>query len=980
MLKASITYRQFSVWLPLVRQLVLLLLSAAVKAQSDIFTHYTTDSRLPGTNVYDICQDQDHFMWFATEFGLSRFDGSAFRNFSVSEGLSGNEILKIYADKKNRIWTAPFNKTISFVLNGVVHNRENDTIVRNIKLKSDVQFMAENDAGDLIVCESDKIHHISHRDEISLIDKGPENEPLHIYAVSKNRHGGFWLVSNSGLYQIKGRMLTKEESYQFYSPHPSTIAISPSYFVFRSSHKNTTLVNLNSGYTKKIPHQDLEHVNYTIINDSMLSVNQNVGCKIYNLHSEQIILMKHYLDGQPTTSVLVDKDGAYWIGTNNNGVFKFQAGVTQEVLIKSQSTVAIDHIFKASQSFLAGATDNTLLKINLEKQSATRCSQIPLKVGIVRLIYGEQLDNDKLLLINSSGITVAKSRTYIPIDSIFGLTPKAVLKEMESTYLIATNKHLLRFDVDKMKISDTLWRNRSTNVLKSGDTLYIGTINGLVVLKSGQNIASDFWPSKVLAGRITDIKKDMYGRIWISSYEYGIVCMDNSGQLTELNKKNGLSSDIIKAIVPYGNKIFLATDKGVNVIQKKGAVFHVKYYDSEDGLNSDFVNCIYPKDDSTLLLGTNKGLSILHLSSKEIPWICKVVLERITINSNAHKKTEQSISILTNDKLQLDFSVVSLRHNKNIVIESLVEGIDSGWRQLSYPQLVANWKDPGDYHIKIRVRNKNGEQSDNLVLHVLVAARFWQTKGFYLLASLAAFGVVFTGVWLYLNNRAKKKTQQLEAEKKYAELENMAFRARMNPHFIFNCLSSIQQFVLEKNVKEANQFISDFSFLIRKSLEFTNKTTINLKEEIEYLSRYLSVEQMRLGEKMEYEVIVDQDLKQANPAIFSMLIQPFVENAIRHGIRHLKMQKGVVRLHFKSRSDSWFEVIIEDNGVGIQRADDLNKANLAKPEGQGLKIIYERINFLNKMYDTKIGFEVGQLDSTNEEQPGTIVKILFPIL
>src|SRR6185369_317688 len=153
-------------------------------------------------------------------------------------------------------------------------------------------------------------------------------------------------------------------------------------------------------------------------------------------------------------------------------------------------------------------------------------------------------------------------------------------------------------------------------------------------------------------------------------------------------------------------------------------------------------------------------------------------------------------------------------------------------------------------------------------------------------------------VYLFYRSRQYKKDKEHRLEKRMYELEIMALKAQMNPHFIFNCLSSIQHHILRADTVNANLYLHKFSTLIRNTLELSSSSDITLEEELKMLNAYLELEKLRMGDRMQYSITVDESIRPAMVRIPSMIIQPYVENSIRHGLSPLQNQPGMASIDF----------------------------------------------------------------------------------
>lgn len=225
----------------------------------------------------------------------------------------------------------------------------------------------------------------------------------------------------------------------------------------------------------------------------------------------------------------------------------------------------------------------------------------------------------------------------------------------------------------------------------------------------------------------------------------------------------------------------------------------------------------------------------------------------------------------------------------------------------------------------------------------------------------------------------RKIQLETEYDKKLTEIELKAIRAQINPHFIFNCLNSIQLFVMQRDYEYAQKYLSDFSYLIRKTLDFSRRNFISLSDEIAYLSTYLGLEKMRFENKMEYEIIVDPAIATAELEIPAMLLQPYVENAVKYGMTNSAHPIGKLFIQFNQIESDMLECLVDDNGIGITRSKTMR--TLPKHhQSSGMEISSNRAELLNKMYNTGIHIDIIDKSENNPGESGTIVRILIPQL
>lgn len=220
--------------------------------------------------------------------------------------------------------------------------------------------------------------------------------------------------------------------------------------------------------------------------------------------------------------------------------------------------------------------------------------------------------------------------------------------------------------------------------------------------------------------------------------------------------------------------------------------------------------------------------------------------------------------------------------------------------------------------------------------------------------SLIAALVILSGLVFFIFRTLKK----VQIKNKKIALQSL--RREMNPHFIFNSLNSVNQFIATNNELEANQYLTKFSKLMRGVMENSAEDFIPFSQELDLLQNYLSLEKTRFTDKFNFEILVDENLNQQNLLIPGMLIQPFLENAIWHGLRY-RTEQGFLKLHFK-KVNQHFKIIIEDNGIGIEESKKQKTIHQKNREGRGMKNTLERIKLLNDLYKKNIQCAVQDSD------------------
>jgi two-component sensor histidine kinase len=304
--------------------------------------------------------------------------------------------------------------------------------------------------------------------------------------------------------------------------------------------------------------------------------------------------------------------------------------------------------------------------------------------------------------------------------------------------------------------------------------------------------------------------------------------------------------------------------------------------------------------------------------------------------------------------------------------------LDNEWKATTEHNLDYRSLPGGDYKLSLYAVNKYGVKSDVLVFDFSIATPFWKAGWFYTLLSVLIIAIVIAG----FNRRNKITRQRLEEknrfQKQFAALEQQALQSQMNPHFIFNCLNSIQQYILTNDKQKANEYLTGFAALIRQTLDISAQQKITVAEEASYLTKYIEMERMRFGDSFSYNITIDHAIRTDYIQIPALLLQPYVENCIRHGIRYKTDGKGEIEISFSLKQGNLC-CIIRDNGIGRKRAAEFKSGQHIEYQSRGMSLTSKRIQLLNTMDENNISVMVQDLKNDDDTPAGTLVEINITI-
>lgn len=552
------------------------------------------------------------------------------------------------------------------------------------------------------------------------------------------------------------------------------------------------------------------------------------------------------------------------------------------------------------------------------------------------------------------------------------------------------------FDIDNSTLSNNMVRC----LFEDGKhRLWIGTQNGINILENPDEdftvIKSSVRKENALSNDwIRTISSDLNGNLWIGTFAGGLNMYDElSDSFLSFNESDGLPDNMVSGILSdENNNIWVSTGRGLAHLDMKNRTF--SNYASSDGLQ-DYqynINSCFVTKGGEFLFGGNSGFTLFKperiktITGNAFP--PKVALTALRIFNreikpgapesalNEHINESEKI-VLDYDQNVLTFEFASLNfiQPEQNSYAYMLDGFEKDWnvvgnqRSATYTNL-----EPGNYVFKVKASNNDGVWSADIKdVRIEILPPFWGTWWFKLLAVMCGVAVTFAVVDI-VRNRIRER---IRVNKIIAELELKALIAQMNPHFIFNCLTSIQELIIVHKQDEAMHYLNQFSRLLRTVLQSSEKNSIPLDEELTLLELYLELESMRFDKQFHYKVSLDNIIDPEDIIIPSFLIQPFVENAIWHGLMHKKGERNLV-VTFTLDSSDILTCKITDNGIGRVEAANFKRRSIKSYQSMGIRIIQERMELMKKQSE---GFDLQIIDETDRSgnAAGTTVVMKIPV-
>jgi len=908
--------------------LFFLLLPTLISAQNfELSTlNLTTLDGLAGNNVYCSMQDNQGYMWFGTDTGVSRYNGRTFENFYTHDGLADNEILRIDKDSKGRIWFSALNGGLSFYHNGAFYNADNHPLLAKNPLIHYYTTFFEDSKGRIwlisrngkVVCLDLNSNEMSFNHEFTGMNFGMIREVNNEVQIFNQRIGQLsvemesLVVKKTQEFTFKGMAKWVSES----NFGASGVLMNEGFMRYYFEHY--TGIQLTSEVTKIVGGPDEM---WFCTNDGVYRVLAED-----NGHSND-----EFLQGMIISHVFKDKEGGHWFTSLGKGVFYAPLLKSQSISKSgSKDLNIISRLYSNNGEFWFGGDGLKFGKIESQGlilgSGSNENGRLMIKDIVEGSSDGRMLFAAEDLLIETDGLEILNMVPFsakaihgwdndrMVVGTSYGLYVLSQ-QQFNTVLTLKPNESTFRRDIKvEFKLEGRLW---ITDIDEFEDGLIIGTLNGLKFLSPDLEL-SNFAENEMSSKRINRVLSfpDKSGFI-IATHGSGIYIY-RSGHWRNIRKEEGLTSDICTSLA-FGNagEIWVGTNKGINQVQLD-SVLEIKPVLKSHGLASEEVYDVVLIGEE-LYAGTSNGLSRINtiewaaFDSKPTIHIKDILSSREKLDTAVHHLSYGQRSI------QFSYEGIDLSSEDRMFYEYRLIGMDSTWttttsEQLSYGALAA-----GNFRLELRSVSALGQSSDLLVWQFSIARPLWQKWWFWTAMTLIVLFVIIYIIRLVIRQNQIKTERELSVKLRIAEAERKALQSQLNPHFIFNALNSIQNMVFNHQPDQAFDYLDKFSKLIRRVLEFSSKSLVSLKDELETLCLYMDLENMRLKDRFDYEIEIDEGINMEN-LIPSLLMQPHVENAIWHGIMPLPSTvRGKIKLEIISSLEG-FGFLITDNGVGRKKS------------------------------------------------------------
>ncbi len=959
--------------------------------------NFTQQGGLPSNEAYCVFRDSKDFIWIATDQGVVRFNGSTMQKFDLPD----NVVFKIREDAKGRIWFFTHTGKLSYFKDEKVWPYQyNDSIMRYSR--------------GLLITDA----YIADNDEITLNAIIDYNYKIRKNGSVERTHDN---VTDEMVIEITepkpGKLFTQKTSFALpYYVNRLTIKR------FDKRHRTYSMAMKElKPYTHCGSSLGNDGVVYTFIGPWLLKLNKDGGFStrempgsILSLYRDSISGLLYcglvkagiyvvdsvlnqvqhlMMGGKSVTSINTDSEGGFWFTTLENGAY-FSG--SRNIFKKHFARIIereTQRIYNYNDRYLLAASSNQLdLLDGKNKKMLLRYDDTEVNDFFIQ-------KRGKAFILSFLGFKNQFVNTPVkihPFNRIFTLRLGHETVLLNDSIRLANLSHRLTclnlniLTGNKLPYykSFTHYPSPGFNIqaifLKDSFSVFLASMYNLHVQSLIDSTIKPFKPAKSIFNKgVTYIQQMKNGILAMGIRFGGVALLKDTTILANITEADGLINNSIKYILPDGDRLWLATPKGISVIQFTSydpVRYMIRNFGESAGI-FDLIIYQLIKFKGNILAATSKGVyeisnveTLLKEQAPPIPFYITSV--------NYYRGDTSGIKTLTvpynKNRIKVAFSAVCFTSPKQLQYFYRFKNKDSAWFNINNTELILENLSPGNYELEIKaVMLEENRVSAIETLTIIVNKPWWQRADVLGLSSLVFFAGFYFFYRRRINQIRKREEEKTRLKIQIADLEQTALRSQMNPHFIFNCLTSIQQLVVTGNKEEANEYLVKFARLIRKTLEYSNRSYITIEEEMDYLREYVVLEQLRIPGKFEFLAALDQDLNTEITLIPNMTLQPIVENSIRHGIKHLEKSKGIIRIEMRQEG-RYICCTVSDNGVGRRMSMENTAEMYWGEKSYGMEIVRKRLNVISGNEENESLLEVEDMYNADGSAAGTKVIVRMP--
>lgn len=959
--------------------LLLSIMSLFVVAQNAVYRVINNLNGLPSNTVYSILQDKNGFLWVAHDKGLSRYDGKSFVHYE-SIAKQGRSLFNLM-EYQNRIYCQDFAGNFYYTS----HNK----LVQESSLSWKGGFVPATILNNkfLISCFTDTLRSLNlstHK-----VQKIPIPDTFS-WGINIKDHKLLALCAN-GIYRTDG-----------YRGQFQKLPTYNSFFLIPTQNELYGITKNNFPYVRRLLHggspiavlkSDLFIQDVVKIKDEIWIATSS-GAYCFDLDFKPKYNGFCFFEGTSISKILVDREDNYWFATISKGLF-FVPNI--HVRLYNHQNVGLTALapFQQGKGVFVGTEKQNILSFTPKQGFRPYFFKKSSNHEIIS-IYEDTENHDMLFCSNRMVQLNAQRQLVQTLD----LAAKSTVKIKPNLYAVAYSGGVSLFTKSRKPIPIPQWLledqtpqsvsvdsifNLSHSFLKCRTrwiefgqkdcTLYISTVTGLVYISPKGTGFISYKGNPIYGSQI--ISQGDY--TYVSTFSEGLYILKGLQVVRHIGKENGLASNTIYRFQIDHQKIWLLEE---GMLQSFDLNTHkIVSYSSTDGLPKAEIKDL-AIGSQNVFLATTEGLVVFDKNRDVFnPTSPLISLTGFTVNDHQQDYSSGLNLKADQNSIEIFFSILSFKSEDELRISYKIN--DGAWlnlpsqsRVLSFPSLS-----PGNYHLTLKVTNEDGVVVPKpLEIHFVIKPPFYLQWWFLLLGVIViAWGIYWYMSWRIndINQKNQLIADKLKLEQEVKQSILASIKSQMNPHFLFNALNTIQAYIYTNDKENASFYLGKFSELTRRILEMSNKDSVPLSEEIKALTLYLELEKIRFEDLLTYTFDVDPALQTDFVYIPSMLIQPYVENAIKHGLLHKKSERKLWIKFIKEKD--CLMVIIDDNGIGRKRSEQLKRLKERNSHnGFAISANQKRLDILNQGAKHQIMMEIIDKQNAQGEPLGTLVNIRIP--
>jgi len=918
------------------------------------------EEELSGVNIYDLIQDHNGDYWIATNNGIYKYDNYSIKKIEC-EDMTSSSVFNLIEDNHHNVYCHNLSGQI-FQLKG-----DSCSVYFNIPdslMSHEISYQFDNI--NQLTLATNKLFQVSKQKEVTFITDQNISTMFEMYKdVDSNLV--FYNSYSDELSKLKNGNYTITKTDL--SPHliPSSVFHKNSVIVYDTKTGNV-IPEISSNLDSNLPNFKYHnnYTNYRSDNTNFWVSNLSGGIYIFDHNLEPQNNYEPLFDSNVISSFLKDNEGNIILGTFGNGLIVIPNLDILDIELNSPSTKVTKLTSSSANSIFFGTQEGEIFKID----SLNKTTQIKGK-GIQQIEILEYLPNINSLLFNGISkniLTLSNSKTF----NIHDGSIKDAYRVNENQYIFATNTGVSLFNSQYLNKPESKKRIKSLQPFRgraycigsdsNTKSIYCGSALGLKIGTMDSIYFFELNGESVLCKDVLNVDNT----ILITSKKHGVLIFKNDVLVDQWNTENGLLSNSTKLIKVYDDKLYLSTDVGLNILNKNGKVLNS--INKSNGLNANNI-VDFEVVNGYLWILTNKGIQKIKLDKiANTDYSASIEIANIRVNEELIDTVQHTFNH-AQKKFVFDISSKSLKYQNDIYYQYQLVGIDKNWIINSYKDHIIEYKSlpPNKYTFKVKAIHKFKE-SEIIYYSFIIKKPYWERWWFYLIIIFSFLLITFTLFRIQINRQRRKTLLQNQL----SLTQLTALKSQMNPHFIFNSLNSIQDLILQQDRENAYNYISKFALLVRKILHHSDKDFIEFEEEVKILEVYLELEELRFKKDFSFTIetnaINDIDIP-------PMLIQPFVENALKHGLLHKKGKK-ILSIIFNLANDI-LTCEITDNGIGREKSQEIKQRQKKTHDSFSVKSIKTRFDILKDLYGQDIGVKFDDL-TTENKVIGTKVTLKIP--